>query len=89
MKILITIIGIINLYFLIEYIYKYKYKPNTLIKLKNKIINKSKKLTFIKMISSLLKNSGISFKMKGINIISSLNVLILSILFFSVIRNIS
>lgn len=83
MKILITTIVSIFLCFFVKYIYikKIYYKNINLI---NKIINRIKKFRYIKIISDALIKSNYSFRIKGVNIISTLNIVILSI-FFSLI----
>jgi Flp pilus assembly protein TadB len=83
MKIFINIIGIVIICYIIEYVFTIlfdhkKYK-NIIPNLKCETIYKIKKLPFIKRLSYMLGELNICLKIKNINIISTLTILILSI----------
>lgn len=86
MKILINIIGIVVLYYLIENILylllNYNKYKNIIFSLKSGSIHKIRELSLVKKISYLLDELKISFKIKNINIVSTLSILILSVIIF-------
>ncbi|MDD2376571.1 MAG: hypothetical protein PHD15_00880 [Clostridia bacterium] len=86
MKMLITIIGIITIYYIIQYIcdsfYNQKKYKNIMLDLKSEMIYKIRELSFIKKISYIIDETNLSFKISNIKIISILTILILSIVIF-------
>lgn len=87
MKIVIVLMEIFILYFLVQYVSKlknnYKYYIRLLLNSRNRIRTKINELKYIKIITFLLNESNLSLKFKGINIISTLSIIVLSILFSS------
>jgi len=86
MKILITIVGVVATYFTVNYIfycfYNQKNYKKIILNLNTEAVYRIKKLSFIKKISYIVDESKITFKIKNIDIISTLTVSILSVVIF-------